>query len=113
MQSLQEVISHHFFFFFFCAELAQRCIIPHESSCQGDADLQRLRSLLTDGNLSLKLCQSPWLLHLLPCILRLSCHTLLSASSTLPRQVRLSDLVDKIPRKSLVCLVSAAIIQQS
>ena len=66
-------------FFVFRAELALCCIIPHESSCQGDADLQRLQSLLTDGNLSLKLCQSLWMLHPLPSILRLSCHALLSA----------------------------------
>lgn len=77
-QSLQEAIITFFF-----SVLTLCCIIPHESSCQGDANFQWLWSLLTDGNLPLHTYQS-----LSGCSSSAQfteiCHTLLSAKQHNP-----------------------------
>lgn len=65
--------SDHYRFF---AELALHCIISHESSWHGDANLQRLQSLLKDDNLPLHTCQSLSGCFTL-CTLKPNCHILL------------------------------------
>lgn len=77
-QSLQEAIITFFF-----SVLTLCCIIPHESSCQGDANFQWLWSLLTDGNLPLHTYQS--LSGCSSCAQFTEiCHTLLSAKQHTP-----------------------------